>query len=222
MGQPPVGPTCHAHKGRCLKAPKHSPVGVVACVGRMRSTQPPTPPPQKGRRQNKFAFPCFGLKYLAAPIPALQNLPSPLSPSTPRLLKSLIRHQPKQSSNRPSSHLFPQLYVRRQQRRRRSRFTTAPELPHLRPRPSHQAVHRQHRPLQPTCLTDTEFHRIKCASPTPSPSSPGLLHRAHRRTSAPRGRWGFTNGLVHHIVRCHSRSASVRGQPTPVHHPQRL
>lgn len=48
MGQPPVGPTCHGHKGRCLKAPKHSPVGVVACVGRTRSTQPPTPlPPQK-------------------------------------------------------------------------------------------------------------------------------------------------------------------------------
>ena len=44
------------------------------------------------------------MKYLAAPIPALQNLPSPPSPSTPRLLKSLIRRQP---SNRPSSHVFP-------------------------------------------------------------------------------------------------------------------
>ena len=105
MGQPPVGPTCHGHKGRCLKAPKHSPVGVVACVGRTRSTQPPTPP--KGRRQYKFALPCFGLKYLAAPIPALQNLSSPPSPSAPRLLKSLIHRQPKQSSNRPSSRLFP-------------------------------------------------------------------------------------------------------------------
>ena len=124
----------------------------------------------------------------------------------------------------PSSRLFPHLCAGRRRRRRRSRFTTAPELPHLRPRPPHRVVHRQRRPPQPTCLTDTEFHRIRCASPTPSPSSPGLLHRAHRHTSAPRGRWGFTNGLVHHIValRCHSRSASVRGQPTPVHHPQRL
>ena len=47
------------------------------------------------------------MKYLAAPIPALQNLFSPPSPSAPRLLKSLIRRQPKQSSNRPSSRLFP-------------------------------------------------------------------------------------------------------------------
>ena len=95
---------------------------------------------------------------------------------------------------------------------------------HQRSRPPHRVVHRQHRRLQPTCLTDIEFHRIRCASPTPSPSSPGLLHRAHRRTSAPRGHWGFTNGLVHRIVvlRYHSRSASVRGQPTPAHHPQRL
>ena len=218
MGQPPVGPTCHGHKGRCLKAPKHSPVGVVACVGRTRST--PTPP--KGRRQYKFALPRFGLKYLAAPIPALQNLSSPPSPSAPRLLKSLIRRQPKQSLNRPSSRLFPHLCAGRRRRRRRSRFTTAPELPHLRPRPPHRVVHRQRRPPQPTCLTDTEFHRIRYASLTPSPSSPGLLHRAHRRTSAPRGRWGFTNGLVHCIVVicCHSRSASMHGQPA--HHPQRL
>ena len=47
------------------------------------------------------------MKYLAAPIPALQNLSSPPSPSAPRLLKSLIRRQPKQSLNRPSSRLFP-------------------------------------------------------------------------------------------------------------------
>ena len=47
------------------------------------------------------------MKYLAAPIPTLQNLTSPPSPSAPRLLKSLIRRQPKQSSNRPSSRLFP-------------------------------------------------------------------------------------------------------------------
>ena len=49
-------------------------------------------------------LPRFGLKYLAAPIPALQNLSSPPSPSAPRLLKSLIRRQP---SNRPSPRLFP-------------------------------------------------------------------------------------------------------------------
>ena len=156
----------------------------------MSSTQPPTPPPlKKGRRQDKFALPRFGLKYLAAPIPALQNLPSSSSPSAPKLLKSLIRRQPKQSSNRPSSHLFPRLCAgRRRRRRRRSCFTTAPELPHLRPHPPHRVVHRQRRPPQPTCLTDTEFHRIRCASPTPSPSSPGLLRRAHRRASASRGR----------------------------------
>jgi len=49
-------------------------------------------------------LPRFGLNYLAAPIPALQNLPSPPSASAPRLLKSLIHCQP---SNRPSSRLFP-------------------------------------------------------------------------------------------------------------------
>ena len=142
---------------------------AVACVRRTRSTQPPTPSlplpsPPKKRRQKKFALPCFVLKYLAAPIPALQNLPSPPSPSVPRLLKSLIRRQPKQSSNRPSSRLFPHLCAGRQRRRRRSRFTTAPELPHLRPRPPHWVVHRQRRPPQPTCLTETDFHRIRCAS----------------------------------------------------------
>ena len=167
----------------------------------------PSHPPKKGRRQNKFVLPCFGLKYLAAPIPALQNLSSPPSPSAPRLLKSLIRRQPKQSSNRPSSRLFPHLCAGRRRRRRWSRFTTAPELPHLCPRPPHWVVHRQRRLLQPTRLIDTDFHRIRCASPMSSPSSPGLLHRAHRRTSA---------------LRCHSRSASVRGQPMPAHHPQRL
>ena len=52
MGQPPVGPTCHGHKGRCLKAPKRSPVGVVACVGRARSTQPPTPPPSPQKKND--------------------------------------------------------------------------------------------------------------------------------------------------------------------------
>ena len=75
---------------RCLKAPKHSPVGVVVCVRRTRSTQPPTPlPPKKGRRQYKFALPRFRLKYLAAPIPALQNLSSPSSPSAPRFCSNL-------------------------------------------------------------------------------------------------------------------------------------
>ena len=188
---------------------------VVACVRRTRAPSHPRPP--KGRRQNNFALPRFGLKYLAAPIPALQNLSSPLSPSAPRLLKSLIRRQP---SNRPSSRLFPHLGAGQRRRRRRWRFTTAPELPHLRPHPPHRVVHRQCRPPQPTCLTDTEFHRIRCA-PTSSPSSAGLLHRAHRHTFGPRGRWGFTNGLVHRIIalHCHSRSASMRGQPTPTHHP---
>ena len=192
--------------------------------GSVAPSHPCPPALQKGRQQNNFALPRFGLKYLAAPIPALQNLPSPSSPSAPRLLKSLIRRQPKQSSNRPSSHLFPHLCAGRRRRRRRSRFTTAPELPRLRPHPPHRVVHRQHRSPQPTCLTDTDFHRIRCASPTPSPSSPGLLHRAHRRASVPRGCWGFTNDLVHRIVslRCHSRFASVRGQPTPAHHAQRL
>ena len=71
--------------------------------GRVAPSHPPLPP-KKGRRQYKFALPRFGLKYLAAPIPALQNLSSPPSPSAPRLLKSLIRRQP---SNRPSSRLFP-------------------------------------------------------------------------------------------------------------------
>ena len=155
---------------------------------RLAPSHPPPPslPPQtKERRQNKFVLPRFGLKYLAAPIPAQQNLSSPPSPSAPRLLKSLIRRQPKQSSNRPSSRLIPYLCAGRRPRRRWSRFTTAPELPHICPGPPHRVVHRQRRPPQPMCLTDTEFHRIRCASPTPSPSSPGLLHQAHRRASAP-------------------------------------
>ena len=155
----------------------------------------------------------FRIEISGGQIPALQNLYSPPSPSTPRLLKSLIRRQP---SNRPSSRLFPHRsppLCRTTMKRRPSRFTTASELPHLCPRPPHQVVHRQCRPPQPTCLIDTDFHRIRCASSTPSPTSPGLLHRAHHRTSDPRGRWGFTNGLVHRIValRCHSRSTSVRG-----------
>ena len=192
--------------------------------GRVAPSHPPPLPPKKGRPQYKFAIPRFGLKYLAAPIPALQNLSSPPHPSAPRLLKSLIHRHP---SNRPSSRHFPtvpHLCAGRRRRRRRSRFTTAPELPHLHPRPPHWVVPRQGRPPQLMCLIDTDFHCIRCASPTLSPNSPGLLHRAHHRTSAPRGRWGFTNGLVHRIIalRCHSRSASMRAQPTPAHHPQRL
>lgn len=183
--------------------------------------------PQKGRRQYKFALPRYGLKYLAAPIPALQNLSSPPSPSAPRLLKSLIRRQPKQSSNRPSSRLFPH---RSPPLCRTTTTKTTVALHHrtgaTSSTPSSTAPGGP--PTTSAAATDVPHrHRVpphRCASPTPSPSSPGLLHRAHRRTSAPRGRWGFTNGLVHRIValRCHSRSASVRGQPTPAHHPQRL
>ena len=122
------------------------------------------------------------------------------------------------------SHGSPYLPLNPPIRTPRPPKPTKPHAPPSASRPLHRVVHRQRRPPQPTCLIDTEFHCIRCASLTPSPSSPGLLHRAHRRTSAPRGHWGFTNGLVHRIValRCHSRSASVRGQPTPAHHPQRL
>ena len=130
---------------------------------------------------------------------------------------------PNQNSNRPSSHLVPHLRTGRRRRRRWSRCMTAPKLRHLRPRPPHWVVHRQCEPPQPTCFTDTDFHRIRSASPTPSSTLPGLLHQAHRRTPTP-PRWCFTNGLVHRIValRRRSRSASVGGQPTQVHHPQRL
>ena len=95
MGQPPVGPICHGHKGRCLKAPKHSPVGVVVCV--VRTLAPSHPAlPRKERRQNKFALPHFELKYLAAPIPALQisllhcPLPPQIAqiPNSPPILES--------------------------------------------------------------------------------------------------------------------------------------
>ena len=82
--------------------------------------------------------------------------------------------------------------------------------------------------------TDNVSCRKRRASQTPSSTASGALHRrrlpAHRGyftehiVAPPQGRWGFTNGLVHRIIalRCHSRSASVRGQPTPAHHPQRL
>ena len=166
MGQPPIGPTCHGHKGRCLKAPKHSPVGVVACVGRTRSTQPPTPlPPKKGRRQYKFALPRFGLKYLAAPIPALQNLSSPSSPSAPRLLKSLICRQP---SNLPSSRLFP--------------HRSPPHRSYL----IYALVHRT------GWSTDNVGRCNRRASQTPSSTASGALHR--RRLPAHRGY--FTEHIV--------------------------
>ena len=95
---------------RCLKAPSIVLSGWWRVSdGRVAPSHPPPLPPKKGRRQYKSTLPRFGLKYLAAPIPALQNLPSPSSPSMPRFLKSLIHRQPKQSSNHPSSHLFPHL-----------------------------------------------------------------------------------------------------------------
>ena len=197
-------------------------VVVVACVGRTRSTQPPTQ--KKGRQQNKFALPRFGLKYLAAPIPALQNLSSPPSPSAPRLLKSLIRRQP---SNRPSSRLFPhrspplcrttttKTTVALHHRTGATSSTpssTAPGGPPTTSAAATDVPHRHRLPPHQVHFTDTVSQLTGATSPSTS---------SHLR---PRGRWGFTNGLVHRIIalRCHSRSASVRGQPTPAHHPQRL
>ena len=165
---------------------------VVACVGRTLSTQPPTPslpppPPKKGRRQNKFALPRFGLKYLAAPIPALQNLPSPPSPSAPRLLKSLIRRHP---SNLPSSRLFPHrspplcrttttkttvALHRRTGATSSTPSSTAPGGPPTTSAAATNVRHRHRLPPHQVHFTDVVL------------GSPGLLHRAHRRASAPRG-----------------------------------
>ena len=164
------------------------------------------------------------MKYLAAPIPALQNFSSPPSPSAPRLLKSLIRRQPKQSSNRPSCRLFP-TYVPDYDDEDDGR-ASPPHRSYL----IYTLVHRTE------WSTENVGRRNRCTSQTPTSIASGALHRRrlppHRgyftehivAPPPPRGRWGFTNGLVHRIIvlRCHSRSASVRGQPTPAHHPQRL
>ena len=196
MGQPPVGATCHGHKGRCLKAPKHSPVGVVACVGWTRSTQPPPSPPKKERRQNKFALPCFGLKYLAAPIPALQNLSSPPSPSAPRLLKSLIRRQP---LNRPSSRLFPHrspplcrttttkttvVLHHRTGATLSTPSSTAPGGPPTMSAAASDVPHRHRLPPHQVRFTDAVSHLTEATSPSTSshlrPPRPLGLHQCSR------------------------------------------
>ena len=100
---------------------------------------------------------------------------SPFSPAPIRAQSAQIPNSPppKQNSNRPSSRLVPHLHTEQRRQRRQSRCTTASELPHLCPCPPHRVVHRQHRPPQPTCFTDTDFHRIRSASPTPSSTSLG-------------------------------------------------
>ena len=164
------------------------------------------------------------MKYLAAPIPALQNLSSPPSPSAPRLLKSLIRRQP---SNRPSSRLFPhrspplcrttttKMTVALHHRTGATSSTpssTAPGGPLTTLAAATEVTHRHRLPPHQVRFIDAVSHLTGANSPSTS---------SHLR---PRGGWGFTNGLVHHIIvlRCHSRSASVCGQPTPAHHHQRL
>ena len=105
VGAPGKPRSCRG--GRCFGALRHRSIVLSGWSRVSDGRVAPSHPPKKGRQQYKFALPHFGLKYLAAPIPALQNLSSPPSPSAPRLLKSLIRRQPKQSLNRPSSRLFP-------------------------------------------------------------------------------------------------------------------
>ena len=166
----------------------------------------------------------FRIEISGGPNSSPANLPSPPSPSAPRLLKSLIRRQP---SNRPSSRLFPH---RSPPLCRTTTTKTTVALHHrtgaTSSTPSSTALGGP--PTTSAAATDVPHrhrvppHQVRFTDAVSQLT--GLLHRAHRRTSAPRGRWGFTNGLVHRIValRCHSRSASVRGQPTPAHHPQRL
>ena len=150
--------------------------------GRVAPSHPPPSPPKKGRGQYKFALPRFALKYLAAPIPALQNLSSPPSPSAPRLLKSLIRRQP---SNRPLSRLFPPPFP-----------TSVPDddddEDDGRASPPHRSyliyalVHRT------GWFADNVGRRNRRASQTPSSTASGALHR--RRLPAHRGY--FTEHIV--------------------------
>ena len=88
--------------------------------------------------------------------------------------------------------------------------STAPGGPPTTSAAATDVPHRHRLPPHQVRFTDVVSHLTGATSPSTS------WHlRPPRR---------FTNGLVHRIVvlRCHSRSASMRGQPTPAHHPQRL
>ena len=90
--------------------------------------------------------------------------------------------------------------------------STAPGGPPTMSAAATDVPHRHRLPPHQVRFTDVVSQLTGATSPSTS---------SHLR---PQGHWGFTNGLVHRIVafRCNSRSASVRGQPMPVHHPQRL
>ena len=139
------------------------------------------------------------MKYLAAPIPALQNLPSPPSPSAPRLLKSLIRHHPKQSPL--VSSLSPPLCrtktpVALHHRTGPTSSTPSSTAPGGPPTMSAAATHVPHRhrgPPQQVRFTDAVSHLTGATSPSKSshlrpPRLLGLHQRSrpsHRSTPLP-------------------------------------
>ena len=90
--------------------------------------------------------------------------------------------------------------------------STAPGGPSTTSAAATDVPHRHRLPPHQVRFTDVVSHLTGVTSPSTS---------SHL---CPRGRWGFPNGLVHRIValRCHSRSASVHGQPTRAHLRQRL
>ena len=124
--------------------------------------------------------------------PLVSSLSPPLCRTTTTKTTVALHHRTGATSSTPSS--------------------TAPGGPPTTSAAATNVPHRHRLPPHQVCFTDAISHLTEATSPSTS---------SHLR---PQGRWGFTNGLVHRIValRFHSRSSSVRGQPTPAHHPQRL
>ena len=124
--------------------------------------------------------------------PLVSSLSPPLCRTTTTKTTVALHHRTGATSSTPSS--------------------TAPGGPPITSAAATDVPHRHRVPPHQVRFTDA----VSQLTGATSPSTSSRLR--------PRGRWGFTNGLVHRIValRCHSRSASMRGQPTPTHHPQRL
>ena len=124
--------------------------------------------------------------------PLVSSLSPPLCRTTTTKTTAALHHRTGATSSMPSS--------------------TAPGGPPTTSAAATDVPHRHRVPPHQVRFTDA----VSQLTGATSPSTSSHLH--------PPRPLGFTNGLVHRIValHCHSRSASMRGQPTPAHHPQRL